>query len=224
MGDMTTFNALAKDYDKWYSTPLGKFVDEVESKLAFETVTLKPGMKVLDVGCGTGIYSKRLVERGCLVTGVDISDEMLDIARKKVPEAKFVNTSVYAVPFPKDHFDLIFSMATFEFIHHASAAYFEMKRVARPGAQIFVGTINGDSSWGELYKSFSSQEGNVFKDAHFKEPKDLEEIDKPCQISSAGCVYFKPDTPHDMLTWEMENKLSESERPAFITTLWEKAE
>jgi ubiquinone/menaquinone biosynthesis C-methylase UbiE len=219
---MTTFNEIANEYDAWYNTPLGRFVDEVESKLAFEAIEIKPGMKVLDVGCGTGIYTRRLVDMGCEVTGVDIADKMLDIAREKVPEAKFVNSSVYALPFPHDQFDLIFSMATFEFIHNAKAAYYEMKRVVKPGATIFVGTINGDSLWGELYQSEEFKANTVFKDAHFKSPDDFLMIDTACRVSSGACVYFPPNATEDQLNWESEQKLAATERPGFITTQWQK--
>jgi ubiquinone/menaquinone biosynthesis C-methylase UbiE len=219
---MTTFNAIAKEYDAWYQTPLGMFVDEVESNVAFGTIEIRPGMKVLDVGCGTGIYSRRLADMGCSVVGVDISGNMLEIARKKVPEANFIESSVYALPFPKDHFDLVFSMATFEFIHNAKAGYFEMKRVAKPGANIFIGTINGDSSWGELYKSEKFKENTVFRDAHFKTPIDFQSIDTQCQLKTSGCVFFDPATPETDLTWENEKRLSKMARPGFITTVWQK--
>jgi SAM-dependent methyltransferase len=49
------------------------------------------GRRVLEVACGTGNHSKRLVERGYRITGVDISEEMLRIARTKVKgDAKFI--------------------------------------------------------------------------------------------------------------------------------------
>lgn len=52
---------------------------------------LPAGASVLDVGCGTGLPTARqLVDAGCTVTGIDISPTMLDLARRNVPEAGFV--------------------------------------------------------------------------------------------------------------------------------------
>ncbi|MFC4589479.1 class I SAM-dependent DNA methyltransferase [Sphaerisporangium corydalis] len=49
---------------------------------------LRPGARVLDVGCGTGLPTARqFVDAGCEVTGIDISPVMLDIAKRNVPEA-----------------------------------------------------------------------------------------------------------------------------------------
>lgn len=53
---------------------------------------LPPGAKVLDVGCGTGLPAARqLVDGGCDVTGIDISPVMLELARRNVPEGRFLN-------------------------------------------------------------------------------------------------------------------------------------
>ncbi len=56
---------------------------------------LPPGARVLDVGCGTGLPTARqLTEGGCVVTGVDISPGMLDIARRNVPRARFLRADI----------------------------------------------------------------------------------------------------------------------------------
>src|SRR4051812_12758392 len=52
---------------------------------------LKPGARVLDVGCGTGApTAQRFADAGCEVTGIDISPTMLELARKNVPEGTFL--------------------------------------------------------------------------------------------------------------------------------------
>ncbi len=58
---MAVFDREAMEYDQWYQSTMGKFADEVETKLAFSMLKPKKGMKVLDVGCGTG-KNKKLKE------------------------------------------------------------------------------------------------------------------------------------------------------------------
>lgn len=216
------FDLVANEYDDWYKTPLGRFVDEVEKKLAFDMVPLTKGMRILDLGCGTGIYTSLLKDHECKVTGIDLSDKMLEIARAKFPDIHFIQSNIYALPFPDNKFDLVFSMATFEFIEELEMAYYEIRRVVKPGGKIFIGTINGDSAWGELYKPRKDQENSVFKNAFFKTPEILKAVDNKNLINLKGCLFFPPDTPPEQLNWGTENKLSSNAKPGFIGALWKK--
>lgn len=75
---------------------------------------LRPGARVLDVGCGTGLPSAlQLTRGGCEVTGVDISPAMLARARRNVPEARFVEvdaTELDSLPGPYDAVVAFFSL------------------------------------------------------------------------------------------------------------------
>lgn len=79
------FNKLAPDWDK----DNNKSLDKVNTILDYANI--KEGMDVLDVGCGTGIlvedYKTRKVNS---ITGLDISDEMIKLAKQKYPDVKFV--------------------------------------------------------------------------------------------------------------------------------------
>jgi len=85
---------------------IGKAYDEAfphkEGQLAageWLTERLQPGARVLDVGCGTGVPTARqLADAGCDVTGIDISEGMLDLARREVPGATFLRLDVADVP------------------------------------------------------------------------------------------------------------------------------
>src|SRR5918999_3991661 len=60
---------------------------------------LRPGARVLDVGCGTGIPTARqLADAGCDVTGIDASEGMLELARREVPGATFLRLDLAEVP------------------------------------------------------------------------------------------------------------------------------
>jgi ubiquinone biosynthesis O-methyltransferase len=225
--EVSFFDPIANEYDLWYERPLGRFVDEVETKLALELFQPKPGMYVLDVGCGTGNFSIKLARLGVKVVGIDISEEMLKIAREKAErlglQIEFVKMDVYSLQFPSDHFDGVFSMATFEFIHQPKRAFEEMMRVLKPSGYLLIGTINRDSPWGKLYEEHAKQDPtSVFRHASFKTEKDLEELDPKNLVKIAQCVFIPPDASEEQLNWDEEKRLSKTQRGGFIIALWTK--
>lgn len=69
---------------------------------------LPENAKILDVGCGSGIPVTRFfVENGCSVTGVDISEEMLELAKQNVPKAEFFQYDMNDLDFPENSFNCI---------------------------------------------------------------------------------------------------------------------
>ena len=69
---------------------------------------LRPGAPVLDLGCGAGVPATRwLADRGFDVTGVDLSENQLDLARKLVPEATFLKADMTELDFGSEIFDAV---------------------------------------------------------------------------------------------------------------------
>ncbi len=78
----------------------------------------KKGEKILDLGCGAGVpVTKFLVEHEFEVTGVDISEAMLKLAKKNVPKAKYVKSNMLDIDFPENSFD---GLTAFYSIIHVS--------------------------------------------------------------------------------------------------------
>src|SRR5690554_353842 len=114
---MVVFDKEAEDYDQWYNSKLGSFVDRVETELAFKLFKPHKEMKILDVGCGTGNFSVKLAEMGCKVVGIDLSEKMLNIARAKIKEdldLEFHKMDACKLEFSDEEFDGVISMAAFE--------------------------------------------------------------------------------------------------------------
>lgn len=102
-----------KDKNKFYK--LGDYELNLFKKLK----VIKPGMNVLEVGCGPGRIQKALVKsrKHLNVYGTDISSSMVKIARQNVPQAKFsVNNGSDLRHFPNDYFDMVFSFVVFQHI------------------------------------------------------------------------------------------------------------
>ncbi|GAA3165827.1 class I SAM-dependent methyltransferase [Planomonospora alba] len=80
------FDRIGERYDEAFPHKEGQ-----EQAVTWLLQRLRPGARVLDAGCGTGLPSaRRLADAGMAVTGVDISPVMLDLARRNVPEARFL--------------------------------------------------------------------------------------------------------------------------------------
>lgn len=94
--------------------------------------------EVLDVACGTGDMAVSLVERGCTVTGVDISEEMLAIARQKAPMVTFMISDAEHLPFPDASFDAVTCAFGVRNFVHLEQGLNEMLRVLRPGGQLVI--------------------------------------------------------------------------------------
>jgi ubiquinone/menaquinone biosynthesis C-methylase UbiE len=77
---------------------------------------LEPGTAVLDLGCGSGDPADIEIARQHLVTGVDISQTQLDLARQNVPTGTFIHGDAGSVAFPAASFDAVISFYTLEHI------------------------------------------------------------------------------------------------------------
>jgi ubiquinone biosynthesis O-methyltransferase len=223
---MAIFDKEANSYDSWYESKMGSYVDEIETDLALSMFKAEKGITVLDVGCGTGNFSVKLAKMGCKVVGIDVSDEMLEIARKKAEEQdldiEFFNMDVYELKFEDDRFDAAFSMAAFEFIKEPQKAVDEIFRVVKKGGHILVGTINKDSKWGELYLSDYFQANTVFKYADFKTLDDFKVINPNSLIDTGECLFVPPNADGEDFNIKKEIELSKTERGGYICALWRK--
>lgn len=77
------FDPVADNYDDWYETEIGHVADQLERAQAVKLFQ-PPGMRVLEIGCGTGQYTAWLAGQGYQVTAVDISEKMMERAREKI--------------------------------------------------------------------------------------------------------------------------------------------
>ena len=138
---MTAFGGLAAHYR---AGRIGYSSDLYNALLGYG---LKPKMRVVDVGCGTGLASLPLVENEYSVVGVDPSEPMLAIARQEAPQADFVVGSAEKLPINDGVADAIISAQVFHQVDR-EAALREVKRVLRPGGIVAIwwkSLVTGDA-------------------------------------------------------------------------------
>lgn len=138
------FGPLAREYDRWYETPLGLALDRLEKRDVLSLLGRSgAGRRLLDVGCGTGHWSRFFASLGYSVEGVDLSEEMIAAAKEqRPPGCRFSVADAHALPFEEGSFDLVAAMAALEFIPDPGSALAEMARSTRPGGSMLIGTLN----------------------------------------------------------------------------------
>lgn len=132
------------EYDQWYRTPRGAWIGEVEYRLVKNWLGLGPGASVLDVGCGTGYFTRRLARDGFDVVGVDLDPWMVDYARSSAAarEPYLVGDACH-LPYPNGLFDAAVAITSLCFIRGQEQALAEMVRVTR--RRIALGLLNRHS-------------------------------------------------------------------------------
>ena len=130
-------------YEAWYHTPRGAWIGNTEFSLMQSLLRPTAGASLLDVGCGTGWFSRRLAEHGLQVTGIDPDPKALAYARAQGGGINWVEGSATALPFPDGHFDYSSAVTSLCFIDDVQQAVEEMWRVSRQG--MVLGLLNRNS-------------------------------------------------------------------------------
>ena len=111
------------------------------------------GAKVLDVGCGPGIYARDLALRGARVTAIDSAPAMLAATKLEATDAgvtiELADGDVSALPFPDASFDAAVLVQVIEYVPDAAGALREIARVLRPGGRLLIADTDWQTaSWG----------------------------------------------------------------------------
>ena len=103
-----------------------------------EFVEPKDGLRILDIGCGTGQSRQLYIHRAVEYTGVDLSSGALELARKKFPRDNWFCCDARELPFSDESFDLVTYSSVLHHIADFESALREGLRVLKPGARSFA--------------------------------------------------------------------------------------
>lgn len=99
---------------------------------------LGPALRVLDVGCGSGVFLRVAGDRGATVSGLDAAESLIAIARERVPDADLRVGDLESLPYDDDSFDVVTGFNSFQFARDVTAAVGEARRVAKRGGRVVM--------------------------------------------------------------------------------------
>jgi len=142
---------LRSEFNQWAETGCGEEMEGHHRSIAEQAIPLmelKPGERVLDLGCGSGWATRqlaRLVAGGPQgagqVVGLDISDEMIRRARahsREFENALFVWGSAAEIPWEENYFHKVLSIESFYYYPDQPRVLAELVRVMVPGGRLFI--------------------------------------------------------------------------------------
>ncbi|MBW7960074.1 methyltransferase domain-containing protein [Patescibacteria group bacterium] len=130
----------------WYSKNANHYAQSIKNREFIDAINeftrliLKEG-RVLDAGCAAGRDTNLLSDKGLVVVGIDLSKELLELAKKSYPTLKFIEGDFRNLPFEDNYFDGIWANASllhFETIQQVTKAIKEFYRVMKKGGVIHV--------------------------------------------------------------------------------------
>jgi len=133
-------------YDTWYHSPRGSWIGDTEFRLLLKMLKPNSGNTLLDVGCGTGYFSRRFANIGLNVSGMDTDASMLAYAQLLDNNINYYQGDTIALPFAEETFDYCSAVTSLCFVAQPEKAIWEMLRVSRKG--VVIGLLNRE---GRLY-------------------------------------------------------------------------
>jgi SAM-dependent methyltransferase len=96
------------------------------------------GKKILDVGCGLGMYSQEFSQEGALVFGIDVDGKKIEQAKGLFPKINFQTAGAEKIPFANNSFDLVFLHEVLEHVKDEEKTIKEIVRVLKTGGRLIL--------------------------------------------------------------------------------------
>jgi ubiquinone/menaquinone biosynthesis C-methylase UbiE len=189
---MFDFAKIADSYDFYYQTPIGKMVDRLEKAAVDRLLPAAcSGEKLLEIGSGTGHWTAHFALRGYRVTGIDVSPDMVRVARdKEIENAEFHVGDLYSTGFTSGVFDIGVAITVLEFLSDPEQAVDELARLVKPSGLLIIGALHQDSFLGR--RRLASPHP-IYTPAHFFTISQLENLlTRSGKVEIHPCLFAPP--------------------------------
>ena len=133
------YNMVADTYDHHYDYHRGrKYHTHLSNHLM---KALPEGGHLLDIGCGTGLFVEKYIQKGGHGTGLDISEKMVAKARHRCPDCEFIVGTGEKLPFADGSFNAVSSVLVFSYVRDPVAMLSEVYRILEPGGSVALCTL-----------------------------------------------------------------------------------
>ena len=123
-------------------------------QIALKQLKLSEKDRLLDVGCGSGLFTHLAARTGAEVIGVDLAQGLLDLARLRNPQISFLQEDLETLPFKDNSFDIVAGFNSYQYADSFGKALKEARRVLKAGGRFVIGLWD---------KSHMSDATNVLK-------------------------------------------------------------
>ncbi len=138
-------------YDVFTPASTAKIIDTI-----MELGAATPGMQIADLGCGSGVFSDKLHERGLKCVGLDLSFNLVCVGTETYADTHFVNGDVETQPFADDTFDLVVLSGLVHHLPDPSRCAAEVYRILKPGGHFVAFDPNRRNPFMYLYRDRTS--------------------------------------------------------------------
>jgi len=135
----------AQHFEPWFSPMY---------QIALKQLKLSEKDRLLDAGCGSGLFTHLATRTGAEVIGVDLAQGLLDLARLRNPQISFLQEDLETLPFKDNSFDIVAGFNSYQYADSFGKALKEARRVLKPGGRFLIGIWD---------KSHMSDATNVLK-------------------------------------------------------------
>ncbi len=204
-------SSIANAYDAYYQSEQGLIIDRIEKKLIGDFLKTISGDKLLDLGCGTGHWTRFFKNHGFEVTGIDNSDAMLTVAQRK--NLNCIKADAENLPFDNHSFPVVASITMLEFVDNPGKVFDEIYRILKPNGYLILGCLNRHSVLGQ-----TKNNSDTFRHADFFSKTDLKQY-----LTHFGSPHFYEDVyMKDDFSIVLEPKPEEQIQPVFIAAIVQK--
>jgi len=135
----TTFQEVKKWYNKKYQQYGIKTMRPESAYTVFlDHLGLQHGGALLDIACGTGFLLKQALQRSAVVSGIDISEQAIEVCKSVVPSATLKVAAAEELPFENEQFNWLTCLGSVEHFIDPEKALSEMHRVTTPTAKFCI--------------------------------------------------------------------------------------